>query len=259
MPSDFQLLFLVAAAAALASPIGGAAALLTKPTSLFLSVAVGFAAGVMLGTIAFEMLPQAAQSASLAMALIGFATGFGFIYALDLFIHRGVTVGEHADQRQRIVKQRMRLRTRGDRVTVLAGGTSAEELVEGIVIGVSVATEPRLGAIVALAIFVDNVAESLSIGELILARRHAKASRRTLFWTGLIGFSLFAAALVGWLLLRNLSGTSLGFLLAAGAGGMFYLTVTELVPEAEKYQFNQSGAIAMAAGFLLIYTIAHFA
>jgi zinc transporter, ZIP family len=259
MSPDFALLLAIAAAGALASPLGGAAALLRKPTSLFLSIAVGFAAGILLATFAFEMLPQAVETASLAIALIGFAAGFCLILALDLFIHRGAVAGERSEQRRWVVRHGQRRKSRGDEVTVLAGGTSAEEIVEGIAIGVSAATDPTLGMIVGLAIFIDNVAESLSIGELCLARGGDRPARRILFWTGLIGLSLFVSALVGWWLLRDLSPDALGLLLAAGAGGMFYLTVTELVPEAESHQFNQSAAIAMAAGFLLIFALSRLA
>ena len=259
MPSDFGLLLLIAAAGALASPLGGALGLVRKPTTLLLSVAVGFAAGVMLATFAFEMLPRATDSASLPIALIGFVDA-GFVTRIpDAFIHRGVTAGEHAEQRRWALRQSQRRNGRGDAVTVLAGGTSAEEVVEGLTIGVAAATDPTLGAMVGLAIIIDNLAESMSIGELVLARHGPRPSRRIFFWTSLIGFSLFVSALAGWLLLRDLSPSALGLLLAAGAGGMFYLSVTELVPEAESHQFNQSAAIAMAAGFLLIFALSRVA
>lgn len=243
----------------MASVAGGAFALWKKPTSLTLSVAVGFAAGVLLGTFAFEMLPEAREMSSLAHAAGGFALGFAALYFLDLFVHRGVSAGREADQRARVLRLRRQQRSRGDNITVLAGGTSAEELVEGIAIGVSAAADPSLGLIVGLAIVIDNAAESLSIGELILSRRDARPRGRIYFWTSLIGFALFASALLGWLLLRDLSPGTLGLLIATGAGGMFYLTVTDLVPEAESHHFNQSAAIATAAGFLLMFALSSVA
>jgi zinc transporter, ZIP family len=259
MPSDFVMLLAVAGAGAIASLLGGAAALWRKPTSLTLSVAVGFAAGVLLGTFAFEMLPEAEAAASLVLALAGFAIGFALVYGLDLYINRGASAGEHADQRRWVLRQRQYRRARGDQVTVLAGGTSAEELIEGLTIGVSMAVDPTLGLTVGLAIAIDNVAESMSIGELVLERGAERAARRILFWTGLIGISLFASAVLGWLLLRDLSTTMMGVLIAAGAGGMFYLTITDLVPEAESHHYNQSAAIATAAGFLLIFALSRLA
>ena len=81
--------------------------------------------------------------------------------------------------------------------------------------------------------------------------------RRVLKWTGLIGVSLFGSAIVGWFALRGLSQAVLGTLIAAGAGGMFYLTVTDLLPEAEERHYQQSAALAIAAGFMTILALGH--
>lgn len=252
---EFTSLLWLALAGALASPIGGAVALCRKPTTLALSIAVGFASGALLGAFAFEMMPKAARLASLPVAVAGFAAGFAFVYALDLFVHRGASAGEKADQRDKVL--RMRRRPRGDGVTVLAGGTSAEELIEGATIGVSAATDPSLGLIVGLAIVIDNVSEALSIGDLIREQGGEHQARRILGWTGLIGAALFLSAMAGWFLLRGLSERTLGLLLAGGAGAMFYLTMTELVPEAESHQYQQSSAIAAGTGLLVIFSLSN--
>jgi ZIP family zinc transporter len=83
-------------------------------------------------------------------------------------------------------------------------------------------------------------------------------ARRILGWTGLIGAAVLGSALAGWLLLRGLPEPLLGLLFAVGAGGMFYLTVTDLVPEAEEHQYQQSAAIAMALGFMAIFALSIF-
>ena len=252
---DLATLLAVALAGALASPAGGGIALLVRPATLTLSIAVGFAAGALLGAFAFEMLPRAAEVASMPVAVGGFAAGFAAVYALDLFVHRGASAGEKAQQRDWVQSVRRRRRARGDGVTVLAGGTSAEELIEGVTIGVSAATDPSMGLIVALAIVIDNLAEGMSIGELVREGGGAHQARRILGWTTLIGAGLFVSALAGWLFLRQLAPGTLGLLLAAGAGAMFYLTVTELVPEAESHHFQQSSAIAAGTGLLLIFVL----
>jgi ZIP family zinc transporter len=46
-----------------------------------------------------------------------------------------------------------------------------------------------------------------------------------------------------------------GFLVAVGAGGMFYLCVTELVPEAELRHYQHSLALAAAVGFAVILAL----
>jgi len=250
----------IAAAGALASPLGGLVALRLKPTTLFMSWALGFAAGVLVATVTFEMVPQALAMSSLSITIGGFAAGFLALYLLDRFINRGILVGPKAEQRRWIGALRRRRRPRGDEVTVLAGGTSVEELIEGLSIGVGAAIEPRLGLMIGLAIVVDNFAEALSIGELIRdqAREQEQSpTERVLKWTGLIGVSLFASAAAGWFLLRDMSLAVLGTLIAAGAGAMFYLVVTDLLPAAEERQFQQSAALAAAAGFVMIFALAH--
>jgi zinc transporter, ZIP family len=252
---EFGTLLAIALAGAFASPLGGVIAVFRRPTTLGLSIAVGFASGALVGAFAFEMLPKAVEVASLPLALAGFSAGFAVLYALDLFVHRGASAGEKAVQRDWVRSLQRRKHQRGDEVMVLAGGTSAEELVEGLTIGISAATDASLGMIVALAIVIDNVSEALSIGDLIREQGGEHQSRRILAWTGLIGGALFLSAMAGWFLLRSLPQSMLGLLLASGAGAMFYLTMTELVPEAQSHQFQQSSAIAAGVGLLVIFTL----
>ena len=260
MPSDFFTILAVAGAAAIASPIGGLIALWRKPSTLFTSIALGFASGTLLGTISFELMPVALELASIAVVGLGFVAGFLAIYGFDLIVHRGQLAGAKAEQRPKVRRFYARHRPRGDDVTVLAGGTSTEELIEGLSIGVGASIRPGLGFLIALAIIIDNFAEGLSIGELIVTKGKDKTHPygRVLRLTGLVGAALLISALAGWFLLRDLSQSLLGFLFAAGGGGMFYLTITDLVPEAEERQFQQSAGLAIGAGFMLIFVLVQF-
>lgn len=256
--SDLALVLAIVVPAALASPAGGLLALWRRPTTLLLSIAVGFAGGVLLATFAFEMMPEALELASLPLAVAGFGVGFALVYGLDLFINRGRLAGEAAEQSERTRKFHLRHPPRGKETTVLAGGTSAEELVEGASIGVGSAIDPSVGIVVAVAILIDNVSEAMSIGELVQNEERGNGGsprRKVLGWTSLIGLSLLASSILSWFLLRNIPQPALGALLAAGAGGMFYLTVTDLLPEAEKHHYQQSSALAAAAGFLVIFAL----
>ena len=216
---------------------------------------MGFAGGVLLGTFAFEMLPSALEMVHLAWVVIGFILGFGAVYLLDLYVNRWEVAGSEADQKERVDRIHRRLKPRGSSTSVLAGGTSSEEIIEGIAIGVGAALAPGTALIVGIAIAIDNISEGMSIGELIRSDGEDRTKRRILFWTSMIGVSLFTSAMLGWFLLQGLSEGIQGLLFATGAGGMFYLTITDLVPEAEAHQFEQSAAIAIGAGFLLIMVL----
>ncbi len=257
--SPDALLFLIALLAAVASPVGGLLALWQRPTTLEMSLALGFASGVLLATICFEMLPSAVELSALPVGVAGCLAGFVAVYALDLAIHHGRLAGEKSEQRPAVERFYRRSRPLGDEVTVLAGGTSAEEMIEGLSIGVGAAIRPDLGLLVALAIVIDNLSEALSIGELAWAQHTGKGRpvKRVLGWTGLIGVSLFSSTLVGYFVIGWLPAPILGFLLASGAGGMLYLTVTTLLPEAQEFHYQQSAALALVAGFLVIFVLVH--
>jgi ZIP family zinc transporter len=244
----------IAGAAAAASVIGGVIALIRSPTSLFMSIVFGFASGVLIGTVTLEMVPQALKLASLGATAAGLTAGFLAIWLFDLFVNRWRVAGAEAAQYPQVVAYHRSHRPRGDRVTVLAGGTSAEELVEGLAIGSGVVIDPEVGGLIAAAIAVDNLSEGLSIGELVLSGREAGGSsgRRVLGWTALVGASLLVSAVAGWLALRDAGGGVVGVLQAAGAGGMLYLTVSALVPPSEERQYQGSGALATGAGFLVM-------
>src|SRR3990172_9084726 len=98
------------------------------------------------------------------------------------------------------------------------------------------ARQPR----VAIAIAIDNLAEGMSVGELIRDEtpNRARALPRGLAWTGTIGLALFVSAL-----------------LAAGAGAMLYLTLSSLVPEGEARQYQGSATLASGVSFALILVL----
>jgi ZIP family zinc transporter len=243
----------VAGAAALASVLGGALALARPPTSLTMSLAFGLASGVLIGAVTLEMVPQALELASLPVVAAGFALGFLAVWLFDLYVNQWRIAGEHAAQRTRVEAYHRRHRPRGDRVTVLAGATSAEEVVEGLAIGTGVVIDPSVGVLVAAAIAVDNFGEGLSIGELAASGRGG--ARRALRWTSLVGFSLLASAVAGYVLLRGADPRLVGLLLAVGGGGMLYLTATALLPPADEQGYEGSGALAAGIGFLIILVL----
>ncbi len=223
-----------------------------------MSCSLGFASGVLIGAIAFEMIPNAVELGSVAIAALGFGSGFAAVYAFDLFVHHGRLAGVAADQRRSVRLFYRRRRPRAGEVTVLAGGTSAEEVIEGIAIGAGTIVEPSIGLLVGLAIVIDNLSEGLSIGELLRAEPSGRPGanvREILGWTSTIGIALVSSSLLGWLFLRGVSDDIVSLLFATGAGGMFYLTVTDLLPQAEARQYQESSAIANGAGFLLMLVL----
>lgn len=256
MPDALLLVLVSSGAAALASVGGGLIALWHRSSTLITSLAFGFASGALAGTVTLEMLPTALRLGTLPTVVTAFVAGMVAIYAFDLIVHGGWIVGEHADQR-RIVRRYHRRRKSGSQVTVLAGGTSIEELIEGLAIGVGGAVEPALALVVALAIGIDNLSEGMSVAELIQEETadRSQALRRVMTWTGTIGLALFVSSIVGWLVFRGIPAPVLSALLAAGAGAMLYLTLSSLVPSGEARQYQGSATLASGASFALMIVL----
>lgn len=239
----------------MASPLGGWFGSRFGAGTLFLSIAAGLAGGVLLGTFAFQMMPESVVTAGRLAAVTGFVAGFMIVYAVDLYLNRGFIAGEGSDEWHKLSRLHRRHSVRGPRVALLAGGTAIEELIEGLSIGIGLAADPTLGVMIGAAIVLDNLVEGISIAEIIKSDRPESASRQIFAWTGLIGFALFTSATIGWLVLRDIADGVMGTLLAIGAGAMFYLVVADLLPRSAKTQYQQSAALAAATGFLLMFAL----
>jgi zinc transporter, ZIP family len=206
----------------------------------------------MIATVAFEMLPEALRLASLLVVSLGFAAGFATLYGLELWLNRGKVAGERAEQHEAVEAEHQRKRPLGGAATVLAGGAIFEAVIEGISLGVGTAIGAGLTIPLAIAVAIDNLSEGLSLGALTEDHGEKPEWSHALRWGIWIAVTTIIAAVVGWFALRDVPAVVHGAVFAAGAGGMLYLTVTQLVPEAEAEQYQQSSAVAAAVGFLAI-------
>jgi zinc transporter, ZIP family len=252
--SNLLTIAMIAAVAGFASVAGGLAALWRTPGSLLMSMILGFTSGLLIATVTFEMIPQSLRLGDLGHTTTGFACGLALIYLIDLLVNRGAIAGPYADQSERVEMVHRRWHPHAGPATVLAAGTTIEEWIEGLAISVSLLVEPATAFVLGIAITFDNFSEGLSIGVRIASEQNnsGRRARSVLFWTGAMGGSLFLAAIAGWFLFFALPGGLLAFLLAFAGGGLLYLTVTDLLPRGQERQYQQSAALAMAAGFLVV-------
>jgi ZIP family zinc transporter len=260
--ADLGNLLVFAGIPALASLVGGVLALLYRPSTLIASIIFGFAGGGLIGTVAFEMLPRGVELTGLGGTVVSFGIGFVAVYLFDLIVHRGVVAGEHASQHRRVVLAYRRRPPHGGAGAVLAGATSVEEIIEGLTIGISLSVAPSLALIVGLAIVLDNVSEGLAIGEMLREEMGGDGRRArvaAIGWTTIIGLALFVPAAVAWLLLRDIPAQLHGLLVAGGAGAMMYLSLSDLLPEGQTRQYQQSSAIAAGTALMVILVVSALA
>lgn len=229
--------------AGLATGIGSALALLTRKTSpKFLSVSLGFSAGVMLYVSFVEILSKAntALVGTLgtrtgAWATVGgFFGGILFIALIDRLIpttenpHEVHTVEEMDGKSEEHKAKLMRM----GMFTALA--IAIHNFPEGMATFTAAIIDPKLGIPVAVAIAIHNIPEGVAVAVPIF---YATGSRRKAFKLSFLsGLSEPVGALAGYLLLRTFfSEAVMGIIFASVAGIMVYVSLDELLPSAREY------------------------
>ncbi|HSK69621.1 MAG TPA: zinc transporter ZupT [Candidatus Limnocylindria bacterium] len=266
-PQALAVAFGLTLFAGLSTGIGSALALLTRRTSRkFLSVALGFSAGVMVYVSFAEILPQAQASLSAAMggsagewtAVAGFFLGVLVSALADRLLpahsnpHEAHTIEEMDGREDRHRHSLMRTGV----FTAIA--LAIHNFSEGLATLMAALSDPRLGVAVAIAIAIHNIPEGIAVS---IPVYHATGSRGKAFRLSFLsGLSEPVGAAVGYLLLYPfINDFSFGIVMAAVAGIMVYVSLDELLPTSREYGEHHlaigglfAGMAVMAVSLLLI-------
>jgi ZIP family zinc transporter len=271
MPADnLALAFGATLIAGLSTGVGSLIALLSKrTTSRFLSVALGFSAGVMI----FVSLVEVFQDARIALgslwgpklgygaALLGFFGGMLLIALIDRLVPESVNPHEsrsgdaaayEAVDARACPADLAAHKARLMRVGLLSAlVVTIHNLPEGIASFMSVLDHPRVGVGIALAIAIHNIPEGISISVPVY---FSTGSRRKAFWysfaSGLA--EPFGAVLAFFLFRPFLGGPFLGFILSGVAGIMIYISLDELLPAAREFGEHHLSMIGLCAGMAVM-------
>jgi ZIP family zinc transporter len=260
--STILLAFGLTLFAGLATGIGSMLAFIAKPTNdKFLSVALGFSAGVMLYVSFVEILVKAKDSLSIAfasetigyqLATLGFFVGIAIILIIDKLIDhdhgnpheiRNVEEMDSKDEKKRNHLLRMGL------FTALA--IAIHNFPEGLATFLATIEDPSLGIAIAIAIAIHNIPEGIAVSIPIY---HATGSRKKAFWySALSGVAEPIGALLGYFLLAQLFGdATFGIVFAGVAGIMVFISLDQLLPTAQKYGQHHLSIYGLIAGMAVM-------
>lgn len=246
--------------AGLSTGIGSALSLLTKKTSTrFLSVALGFSAGVMIYVSFVEILVKAKDALVSALGeksgtwatVGGFFFGILVIALIDKLIpsaenpHEVHTV-EEMDGHSEVHKANL---MRMGMFTALAIGI--HNFPEGLATFTAALADPSLGIPIAVAIAIHNIPEGIAVAVPIF---YATGSRMKAFKLSFLsGLSEPVGALVGYVLLYNFFNDAMfGFIFASVAGIMVYISLDELLPSAREYGEHHLSMYGLIAGMAVM-------
>jgi len=227
MGSNVGLALLLSTLAGLSTTVGSILGLFVrKPGMRFLSLSLGFSAGVMILLSFMELLAGGIQAVGFGPAYVAFFGGMLVMFALDVVIPHHY-MAEHAVASD---GQGVLFRTG----LLVALGIGVHNLPEGMATLAGTLQDVSLGMAIALAIALHNIPEGLAVSMPIHA---ATGSRRMAFlFSFLAGIAEpVGAALAAVVLLPFLNGAVLGLLLSAVAGIMVFISLDELVPVSRSF------------------------
>lgn len=256
---------ILAFSAGLATAVGGLLALYKKSGSKgFLSISLGFSAGVMI-YISFVELFQQAQihlgkdsdpRFSDLYVNLAFFGGIALIALIDGLVPKFENPHEIPQNNGSFSPQEKSKVLRLGVMSIIA--IAVHNFPEGMATFVASMENIQLGTKVAIAIGIHNIPEGIAIAVPVFA---ATGSRSKAFLFALIAGlceplgSLFALLLMQW----YWSDALLGILFAGIAGIMVFISLDQLLPHAERYGHHHyaiygliSGMIVMAASLLIV-------
>ncbi|NUL46783.1 zinc transporter ZupT [Cellulosimicrobium funkei] len=255
---NFWLAFGLTLLAGLSTGIGGLISVVPRRSSgPFLSVSLGFSAGVMLYVSFMEIMPKALTSLTDAAgptagpwaAGAAFFVGILVIGVIDRLVPAQINPHEPGlvHHPAAAVKRRRMMRT--GTVTALAIGI--HNFPEGFATFIAGLTDLQVALPVALAIALHNIPEGVAVAVPI---REATGSRRkAVRWSFLSGLAEPAGALIGFALLMPLMNDfTLGTTFALVAGIMVFISLDELLPTAREYGKHHLAMYGLVAGMAVM-------
>ena len=255
------LAFFLTLLAGLSTGIGSGIAFLCRSTNRkFLSVSLGFSAGVMIYVSLVEIMGEAREALVRELGtrpgswatVAAFFGGMLVIAVIDKLIpeeenHHEVKSMEGDPKAGQLMRMGV--------FTALA--IAIHNFPEGLATFVSALQEPGLAIPIVVAIAIHNILEGIAVSVPIY---QATGSRSKAFrYSFLSGLAEPLGALLGWLVLRPImNDTVFGVLFAGVAGIMVFISFDELLPAAREYGEHHlslygliSGMAVMAVSLLL--------
>jgi len=245
--------------AGLATGIGSAIAFFARTTNTkFLSVSLGFSAGVMIYVSMVEIFQKAKESLVGALGEVdgywataaGFFGGILLIAIIDKLVpssenphelHTVEEISETARKKQKLLRMGM--------LSALAIGI--HNFPEGLATFTASLTDPSLGIAIAIAIAIHNIPEGIAVSVPIY---YATNSRKKAFgYSFLSGVAEPVGALIGYLLLMPFfNDVVFGILFSSVAGIMVFISLDELLPAAREYGEAHLSIYGLIAGMAVM-------
>ncbi|HET7900136.1 MAG TPA: ZIP family metal transporter [Candidatus Nanopelagicales bacterium] len=225
--------------------IGGVVALRARDR---MHLVLGASAGILLGLVAFDLLPEVFRLGGVPEGVPGFMVAFVLGFLVLHVLERASGVHEPADSEYGEHHHRLS-------GTIGTAGLIGHSFLDGLGIGLAFQVSTEVGWAVAIAVLAHDFADGLNT--VTLMRRAGHTQRRQAIALGLDAIAPLVGVLVA--LLLSPPGTALALYLGAFAGLLTYLATAEILPEAHAHHPSRITLLMTLGGVAFMYVVASFA
>jgi zinc transporter, ZIP family len=256
---NYLFAFLLTLFAGLSTGIGSAIVFFAKkPSGKFLSVSLGFSAGVMIYVSFIELLPEGINVLSDKMngsgawfGLLAFFVGIFTVGLIDKLVPSHENPHE-VHTMEDIEKDTLGHHHKMYRIGILSAVVIAiHNFPEGLVTFVGALNDPSLGITLAIAVAIHNIPEGIAVAAPVL---YATKSRKKAFGLSMLsGIAEPIGAVVGYFILSWIFTDALiGMLLSFVAGIMVFISLDQLLPTAKAYGEHHLAIYGLVAGMAVM-------
>lgn len=224
--------------------VGGLVALRNRDR---MHLILGFTAGVLLGLVAFDLLPEVfalseSHTAGVPTVMLTFAGGFLGLHVIERSValhgaHEG-EYGDHAHQHPTV-----------GLVSALA--LCGHSFMDGLAIGLGFQAGTAIGLAVAIAVVAHDFADGLNTVSIMLSHANSTRCSATLLALDATAPLLGALATLSFTVSDGVLALYLGFF----AGFLLYLATGDILPEAHSRHPSRLTLICTVAGLGLMWLV----
>ena len=206
---------------------------------------MAFGAGVLISTLAFDLVDEAETQGGLTPTVLGLLGGaIAYVAANVALARRGAA---HRKPQNQMTEDEMQ-----GSGTAIAVGALLDGVPESVVLGMSLLGGAGVGVPVLAAIFISNLPEGLSSAAGM--RRSGRSARYVFGVWGGIAVASGVAGLLGALLLDGASAELVAVITAVAAGAILAMVADTMIPEAFERTHLYTGLIT-TLGFVVAFAI----